>query len=155
MKLPHLLAAAAMALAFVGPAQAQTARVVTDCALATAIPSRDPTNLLVDQFNRVCMAIPTAAAGKITKTSTAITANTSTTIAAANANRVAVAIQCGAGAVAVDETGAALAGAGVGDGTLFIPTGTGAYFTPPIATLTAITARSATAQTCVVTEYLR
>lgn len=98
---------------------------------------------------------PTAAAGKITKTSTALTANTSTTIAAANTSRIALAIQCGSGGVSVDETGAALTAAGVGNGTLFIPTGTGPYFTPPIATRTALTAYTATAQTCVVTEYNR
>lgn len=98
---------------------------------------------------------PTAAAGKITRTSTALTANTSTTIAAANANRIALGIQCGSGGVSVDEAGGALTAAGVGNGTLFIPTGAGPYFTPPIATLTAITAYTASAQTCVVTEYLR
>lgn len=98
---------------------------------------------------------PTAAAGKITRTSTSLTANTSTTVAAANANRIALGIQCGAGGVSIDETGAALTGASVGNGTLFIPSGTGPYFTPPVATRTAITAYTATAQTCVVTEYLR
>lgn len=97
----------------------------------------------------------TAAAGKITRTSTALTASTSTTIAAANANRVAIGIQCGSGGVSVDETGGALTAAGVGNGTLFIPTGTGPYFTPPVATRTALTAYTATAQTCVVTEYNR
>lgn len=101
------------------------------------------------------IAPPTAAAGKITKTSTALTANTSTTVVAANTNRIALAIQCASGGVSVDETGAALTAAGVGNGTLFIPTNTGPYFTPPVATLTAITAYTATAQTCVVTEYLR
>lgn len=98
---------------------------------------------------------PTAAAGKIARTSTALAANTSTTIAAANANRIALGLQCGAGGVSIDETGAALTGASVGNGTLFIPSGTGPYFTPPVATRTAITAYTATAQTCVVTEYLR
>lgn len=98
---------------------------------------------------------PTAAASKITATSTALTANTSTTIAAANANRIALGVQCGSGGVSVSEAGAALTAAGVGNGTLFIPSGTGPYFTPPVATRTAITAYTATAQTCVVTEYLR
>lgn len=98
---------------------------------------------------------PTAAAGKIARTSTALTANTSTTVAAANANRIALGVQCGAGGVSIDETGAALTGAAVGNGTLFIPSGTGPYFTPPVATRTAITAYTTTAQTCVVTEYLR
>lgn len=98
---------------------------------------------------------PTAAGGKITRTSTALTANTSTSIAAANANRVALGIQCGSGGVSVDETGGALTAAGVGNGTLFIPANPSAYFTPPVATLTAVTAYTATAQTCVVTEYLR
>jgi hypothetical protein len=91
----------------------------------------------------------------VTKTSTALAANTSTTIAAANPSRISFGIQCATGGVSVDETGAALTGAAVGNGTLFIPSGTGPYFTPPIATLTALTAYTATAQTCVVTEYLR
>lgn len=98
---------------------------------------------------------PTAASSKITKTSTALSANASTTIALANPNRIAFSVQCGSGGVSVDETGAALTGASVGNGTLFVPANPGAYFTPPIATLTAITAYTATAQTCVVTEYLR
>lgn len=98
---------------------------------------------------------PTAASGKITRTSTALTASTSTAIAAANANRISFGIQCATGGVSVDETGGTLTAAAVGNGTLFIPAGTAPYFTPPIATRTAVTAYTATAQTCVVTEYLR
>lgn len=162
--MPHrILAALALASGLSSPALAQQARVVTDCAGVT-LPARDSTNLMVDQNGKLCMSgtttagslqPPTAAAGKITKTSTAISATTSTTIAAANANRIALGIQCASGGVSIDETGAALAAAGVGNGTLFISTGSGPYFTPPIATLTAITAYTGTAQTCVVTEYLR
>ncbi|UMY16658.1 hypothetical protein MMB17_18525 [Methylobacterium organophilum] len=98
---------------------------------------------------------PTAASGKVTVTSTSLSANTSTTIAAANASRIALGVQCASGGVSLSETGAALTGAAVGQGSLFIPSGSGPYFTPPVATLTAVTAYTATAQTCVVTEYLR
>jgi hypothetical protein len=38
------------------PAQAQTARVVTDCTVTTTLTSRDGTNLMVDQFGRLCTA---------------------------------------------------------------------------------------------------
>lgn len=153
--MPHrILLALVLAGALSSPAAAQSPQRVADCSGIT-LGAAEAGRLFVDQSGKLCLSMPTAPAGKIVKTSTAITANISTTIAAANANRVALAIQCGSGGVAVDETGAALAGAAVGDGTLFIPTGTGAYFAPPLATLTAITARTATAQTCVVTEYLR
>jgi hypothetical protein len=100
---------------------------------------------------------PTAASGKMTVTSTDLTANTSTTIAAANTNRISLGIQCASGAVNVSETGATLAAAtfGAAGASIFIPSGTAPYFTPPIATRTAVTAYTATAQKCVVTEYLR
>lgn len=99
---------------------------------------------------------PTAAdSSKIITTSTALTANTSTTIAAQRSTRIALGIQCGSGGVSISETGAALTSAAVGSGSLFIPASTAPYFTPPIASRTAITAYTATAQTCVVTEYLR
>lgn len=108
---------------------------------------------------------PTAAAGKTLVTSTSVAASTSTTIAAANANRISVGIQCGnvagtaAAATAISETGATLTAAtfGAAGASIFMPASTSGpvYFTPPIATRTAVTAYTATAQTCVVTEYLR
>ncbi|GJE37833.1 hypothetical protein [Methylobacterium persicinum] len=99
------------------------------------------------------VATPTSSPGAITVTSTTLSANVSTQIAAANPNRIALGIQCASGGVSISETGATLAGASVGNGSLFIPSGTAPYFTPPVATLTALTAYTAAAQTCVVTEY--
>lgn len=122
-------------------------------ALLLASSAAEAQNLINGQQS---VATPTSSAGAITVTSTTLNANTSTQIAAANSNRIAFGVQCATGGVSVSETGAALAGASVGNGSIFIPTGSSApYFTPPVATLTAITAYTATAQTCVVTEYQR
>ena len=105
------------------------------------------------------LAPATAATGKITVTSTSITASTNTQIAAANTSRIAYGINCaGTGAVNISETGATLTSAtfGATGATVQIPaSSTPPYFIPAIATLTAITAYTATAQTCVVTEYNR
>jgi hypothetical protein len=98
---------------------------------------------------------PTAAAGKTVATAVSVSATTSTQLVAANANRIAYQIQCASGGVSVDETGAALTGASVANGTVFIPAGTTTPYIPPIASLTAITAYTATAQSCRVTETLR
>jgi hypothetical protein len=97
---------------------------------------------------------PTAAAGKIVATSVALTSNTSTQLVAANVERIGVEIQCdGTGVVGVSRTGATLTSATAAP--LVIPSGSYPLYTMPIATLTAITAYTGTAQTCRVTEYLR
>jgi hypothetical protein len=97
---------------------------------------------------------PTAAAGKITQTRVAVAATTSTQLVAANTARIAVEIQCdGTAPVGIDRTGAALTDPLAAP--LVIPSGSYPLYTMPIATLTAITAYTATAQSCRVTEYLR
>jgi hypothetical protein len=102
------------------------------------------------------VATPTSTANGITVTAVTLNANTSTQLAPANPNRIALGIQCGTGGVSISETGQTLAGASVGNGSLFLPSGTaGPYFSPPVATTTAITAYTATSQTCVTTEYQR
>jgi hypothetical protein len=97
---------------------------------------------------------PTSTAGGITVNTTQLSANTSTQIAPADPNRIALEIQCDTGGVSVSLQGLGLAGASVGNGTKFIPSGSAApLYTPPVATKTAITAYTATAQTCTVTGY--
>lgn len=97
---------------------------------------------------------PTAAAGKITQTNVSVTANTSTQLVAANANRIAVEIQCdGTAPVGIDRTGGTLTSPTAAP--LVIPSGSYPLYPMPIATLTAITAYTATAQVCRVAEYLR
>ena len=97
---------------------------------------------------------PTADTGKIVATSVSLTANTSTQLVASNSARIAVEIQCdGAAVVGISRTGATLTSATAAP--LVIPAGSYPLYTMPIATLTAITAYTATAQTCRVTEYLR
>lgn len=97
---------------------------------------------------------PTATAGKITQTSVSLTANTSTSLVAANTARIAVEIQCdGTAPVGVDRTGGALTSATAAP--LVIPSGAYPLYPMPIATLTAITAYTGTAQVCRVTEYNR
>ena len=97
---------------------------------------------------------PTAGSGKITQTSTALSVNTSTQLVAANANRIAVEIQCdGTAVVGIDRTGGTLTSATAAG--LVVPTGSYPLYTMPIATQTAITAYTGTAQTCRTTEYLR
>jgi hypothetical protein len=97
---------------------------------------------------------PTAASGKIVETAVSVPASTSTQLVAANANRIGVEIQCdGAAPVGIGRTGAALTSATTAG--LVIPSGSFPLYTPPIASLTAITAYTATAQSCRVTEYIR
>ncbi len=100
---------------------------------------------------------PTAASGKIVDTSVALTANTATTLVAARGapgDRLAVEIQCdGTAAVGIDMKGGTLTG--VASAPRVIPSGSYPLYTPPIATQTAISAYTGTAQTCRVTEYLR
>jgi hypothetical protein len=96
---------------------------------------------------------PTAAAGKIVETPVTLVASTSTQLVAANANRIAMEIQCdGAAPVAIGRTGATLTGLATG---LVIPSGSYPLYTPPVPSLTAITAWTATGQTCRTTEYIR
>ncbi len=103
------------------------------------------------------LAPPTAAAGKIVDTSVALSANTSTRLVAArgtSGDRIAIEIQCdGLAAVGVDMKGGTLTSATAAP--RVIPSGSYPLYTPPIATQTAITAYTGTAQTCRVTEYLR
>ena len=100
------------------------------------------------------LAPPTAASGKITQTNVSVPSNASTQLVAANANRIGLEIQCdGTGTVGIDQTGGTLTS--VAASPLVIPAGSYPLYTPPIATLTAITAYTASAQTCRVTEYLR
>ena len=95
-----------------------------------------------------------AAAGKIVETSVSLSANTSTQLVPVNLFRTLVEIQCdGAAVVGISRTGATLTSATAAP--LVIPAGSYQLYTMPIATLTAITAYTATAQTCRVTEYLR
>lgn len=102
------------------------------------------------------VATPTSTASGITVTSVTLNANTSTQLAPANPNRIALGIQCGTGGVSISETGQPLAGASVGNGSAFLPSGSAApYFSPPVATTSAVTAYTATSQTCVTTEYQR
>ena len=102
------------------------------------------------------VATPTSTASGITVTSVTLNANTSTQLAPPNVNRIALGIQCATGGVSISETGQALAGASVGNGSIFLPSGTTApYFSPPVATTSAITGYTATSQTCVTTEYQR
>lgn len=97
---------------------------------------------------------PTAATGKIVATSVALSPTTSTQLVAANANRIALEIQCdGTAAVGISRTGATLTS--VAASPLVIPTGSYPLYTMPVATLTAVTAYTGTAQTCRVTEYNR
>lgn len=100
---------------------------------------------------------PTAASGKIVDTSVALSANTSTQLVAARAtagDRIAAEIQCdGTGVVGIDMKGGTLTSATAAP--RVIPSGSYPLYTPPIATQTAITAYTGTAQTCRVTEYLR
>ncbi|SFV06033.1 hypothetical protein SAMN02799631_04340 [Methylobacterium sp. 174MFSha1.1] len=100
---------------------------------------------------------PTAASGKIVDTSVALTANTSTTLVAARGtpgDRIAAEIQCdGTAVVGIDMKGGTLTSATAAP--RVIPSGSYPLYTPPIATQTAITAYTGTAQTCRVTEYLR
>jgi hypothetical protein len=97
---------------------------------------------------------PVAASGKLTETSVAVAANTSTTLIAANTSRIAMEIQCdGTAAVGLSRTGAALTS--VAAAPLIIPSGAYPLYTMPMATATAVTAYTGTAQTCRVTEYLR
>lgn len=103
---------------------------------------------------------PTAAQAKViidNNSNANIPANTNTVLAPANPSRIAWAIQCASGAVNVSETGATLASAteGAAGASVYIPTGSSPYFTPPIATLTPITVYTATAQACTITEYNR
>ncbi len=102
------------------------------------------------------VATPTSTASGITVTAVTLNANTSTQLAPANNSRIALGIQCGSGNVSISETGQTLAGASVGIGSIFLPSGTTPpYFSPPVATTSAITAYTATSQTCVTTEYQR
>lgn len=101
------------------------------------------------------LAPPTSAGGKKVRASVALAANTSTTLLVANANRYSYAVQCATGGVVLDETGGALTGATVGNGTTFLPANPGVRFSPEVASLTAVTAYTATAQTCVATEDVR
>lgn len=97
---------------------------------------------------------PTAAPGKIAQTSVAVAAATSTQLVAANTARIAVELQCdGTAPVGVDRTGGTLTSATAAP--LVLPATAYQLYIMPIATLTAITAYTATAQTCRVTEYLR
>ncbi|SFG65055.1 hypothetical protein [Methylobacterium gossipiicola] len=100
---------------------------------------------------------PTAASGKIVDTSVTLTSNTSTVLVAARAtpgDRLAVEIQCdGTAVVGIDMKGGTLTSATAAP--RVIPSGSYPLYTPPVATQTAITAYTGTAQTCRVTEYLR
>lgn len=103
---------------------------------------------------------PTAASGKIVATSVALTANTSTTLVAARGtpgDRISYTLQCdGTAAVGISETGGTITAATLAGGTtLVIPSGSAPLYIPPVATQTAITAYTGTAQSCRVTEYLR
>lgn len=81
----RLLAALALAAALSGAAQAQTARVVTDCALDAALPSRDATGLIVDQTGRLCVGSTTLASAGTNRSATVGTV--AVTLMAANTAR--------------------------------------------------------------------
>lgn len=100
------------------------------------------------------LAPPTAAAGKINTNTVALSANTSTQLIGTNDQRIALEIQCdGTAVVGVSRTGATLTSATTAP--LVIPAGSYPLYTMPVATLTAVTAYTGTAQTCRTTEYLR
>lgn len=86
----------------------------------------------------------------------AVSATTSTTIAAANLNRVGLAIQCSMDAVKVSEVGAVLTSGALdsSQGGVILATA-GNLYIPQGPSLTAITAYSANAGRCLVTEYVR
>lgn len=66
MTIRRLALAGLLALACLPSAQAQPARVVTDCALASTLPARDSTALMVDQSGRLCTVGSGTTTGSIT-----------------------------------------------------------------------------------------
>ena len=97
---------------------------------------------------------PQAPSAAITQTVTAVAATTSTTIAAASATAIAVEIQCdGTAPVAIDRKGGTLTSLAAAP--LVLPQTAYQLYVMPIATTSAITAYTATAQTCRVTQYAR
>jgi hypothetical protein len=123
-----------------------------DTAATNSTSSWSVISLLKGLFNG--LQVPTVAAGKLVETSVAVSANTSTQLVAANASRIGLEIQCDATApVGLGRTGATLTS--VAASGFVIPSGSYQAYQMPFATLTAVTAYTATAQTCRVSEYTR
>lgn len=84
--LHRAILAAALAVGLSSAAHAQAARVVPDCALASTLPSRDATSLIVDQFGKLCVSgsDPVVQGTAVYRGGTITTANTSQQLMAAN-----------------------------------------------------------------------